>query len=49
MGEDLVGYFSNAEIIVGSLESAQYTIKGGVSMSTIDIFIVVGKDDSSVQ
>lgn len=47
MGEDLLQYFNNATIIVGSLETSQYTIISG-SMATIDIIIVIGNDDSTV-
>lgn len=44
MGEDLAEYFQNATIEVGSLSS-------GIDVSTtdVDIFIVVGKNDSTVQ
>lgn len=48
MGEDLLEYFNGATIVVGSLETAQYTIKSG-TMSTVDIFIVIGSNDSAVQ
>ncbi len=44
MGEDLAEYFQNAAIEVGSLSS-------GIDVSTtdVDIFIVVGKNDSTVR
>ncbi len=48
MGEDLVSYFNGATIVVGSLESSSYTIKSG-SLATIDIFIVIGSNDSTVR
>lgn len=48
MGEDLLQYFNDAVIVVGTIESSQYTIKSG-SMSTIDIFVVIGSNDSTVQ
>lgn len=48
MGEDLLEYFNGATIVVGSIESSQYVIKSG-SLSTIDIFIVIGSNDSTVQ
>lgn len=48
MGEDLVTYFNGATIVVGTLDSSAYVIKSG-SLSQIDIFIVIGSSDSSVQ
>lgn len=48
MGEDLKAYFSDATIVVGSLDASQYTIIKG-SLSTIDIFIVIGSSDTTVQ
>ena len=48
MGEDLLMYFDNATIVVGTLEASQYVIKSG-SMSSVDIFIVIGSNDSTVQ
>ncbi len=48
MGEDLKAYFSDATIVVGSLETSQYTVIKG-SLSTIDIFIVIGSSDTTVQ
>jgi len=49
MGEDLLGYFNGATIEVGKLESSAYTIMGGSSLGSIDIFIVIGSNDSTVQ
>lgn len=48
MGEDLLQYFNGATIVVGSLESSQYTIISG-SISTVDIFVVIGSNDTTVQ
>ena len=48
MGEDLVQYFNDPVIVVGKLEASQYAIKNG-SMSNIDIFIVIGSNDATVQ
>lgn len=48
MGLDLLPYFTNAVVVVGSLESSQYAIKSG-SIDTVDIFIVVGSDNTTVQ
>lgn len=48
MGKDLSEYFSDAEIIVGSLNDGDYQITSG-AMTQIDIFIVVGSNDTSVQ
>ena len=44
MGEDLIEYFQDAVIEVGTLSS-------GIDVSTagVDIFIVIGKNDSTVQ
>lgn len=44
MGKDLEGYFSDATIEVGSLSS-------GIDVSTtgVEIFIVIGKNDTTVQ
>lgn len=48
MGNDLSEYFSDAEIIVGALNDGDYQITSG-SMTQIDIFIVVGNNDTTVQ
>lgn len=48
MGKDLSEYFSDAEIIVGTLNQGDYQITSG-SMTQIDIFIVVGSNDTTVQ
>ena len=48
MGEDLLQYFNDATIVVGTLEASQYTIIRG-SIPTVDIYIVIGSNDSSVQ
>ena len=48
MGNDLSEYFSDAEIIVGTLNDGDYQITSG-SMTQIDIFIVVGNNDTTVQ
>ena len=44
MGQDLIGYFTDAQIEVGSINS-------GIDVSTdgVDIFIVIGSNDTSVQ
>ncbi|MDE6627102.1 MAG: LytR C-terminal domain-containing protein [Lachnospiraceae bacterium] len=49
MGKDLAEYFSDAVISVGSLDSGNYSIKGGASMNQVDIFIVIGTNDTTVQ
>lgn len=49
MGKDLVEYFSGATIVVGPLEESSYTIKSGATVGQIDIFIVIGSNDSTVQ
>ena len=48
MGEDLLQYFSDAVIVVGELDSSQYAIKSG-SISTVDICIVIGSNDTTVR
>ena len=48
MGNDLVGYFNGASIVVGSIESSAYAVKSG-SMDHYDIYIVIGNSDTSVQ
>ncbi len=48
MGEDLLEYFNGATVVVGTLEASQYTIKSG-SLSSVDIFIVIGSNDTTVQ
>lgn len=48
MGNDLVQYFSDAVIIVGSLTAGDYQITRG-SMAQVDIFIVIGNNDTTVQ
>ncbi len=48
MGKDLSEYFSDAQITVGSLNEGDYQITSG-SMTQIDIFIVIGSNDTSVQ
>lgn len=44
MGKDLTEYFKDPEIEIGTLSS-------GIDVSTegVDIFIVIGKNDSTVQ
>lgn len=49
MGKDLAGYFNDAVISVGSIDSGNYTARGGASMDHIDIFIVIGTNDTTVQ
>lgn len=49
MGNDLAAYFNDAVVSVGSLDSANYSVKGGSSMNQIDIYIVIGSNDISVQ
>ena len=48
MGLDLLPYFTNSVVVVGSLEPSQYAIMSG-SIDTVDIFIVVGSDNTTVQ
>lgn len=49
MGKDLAEYFTDAEISVGSIDSGNYSVQGGASMDHIDIFIVIGSNDTTVQ
>ena len=49
MGNDLVGYFSDAEIQVGTPDSASYTPSSGVSLDGVEVYIVIGSNDTTVQ
>ena len=49
MGNDLVGYFSDAEIQVGTPDSASYTPSSGVSLDGVEVYIVIGSNDPTVQ
>lgn len=48
MGKDLIEYFSDAVIIVGSLSTGDYQLTKG-SSNGVDIFIVIGNNDTSIQ
>lgn len=48
MGKDLSQYFTDAVITIGSLGTSDYRLRTG-SMSTVDIFIVIGSNDTTVQ
>lgn len=49
MGNDLAEYFTDAVVSVGSVDSGNYSVQGGASMDHIDIFIVIGSNDTTVQ
>lgn len=49
MGNDLAGYFTDAVVSVGAVDSGNYSVQGGASMDHIDIFIVIGSNDTTVQ
>lgn len=49
MGKDLAEYFNDAVITVGAVDSGNYSIKGGATMNQVDIFIVIGTNDTTVQ
>ncbi|MCM1498563.1 MAG: LytR C-terminal domain-containing protein [Clostridium sp.] len=49
MGKDLAEYFNDAVITVGAVDSVSYSIKGGATMDQVDIFIVIGTNDTTVQ
>lgn len=49
MGKDLAKYFSDAVVSVDSLDAGNYTVRGGASMDHVDIFIVIGTNDTTVQ
>mgnify|MGYP002527984970 FL=1 len=49
MGNDLAEYFTDAVVSVGTLDSGNYSVQGGASMDQIDIFIVIGSNDTTVQ
>lgn len=48
MGKDLSSYFTDAVISVGLLGTSDYRLRNG-SMSQVDIFIVIGSNDTTVQ
>lgn len=48
MGNDLIQYFTDAVIIVGSLSTGDYQITRG-SANQADIYIVIGNNDISIQ
>jgi hypothetical protein len=49
MGNDLLGYFANAEIIVGTPDSASFSASSGMSADGVEVYIVVGSSDTTVQ
>jgi hypothetical protein len=49
MGNDLLGYFSDAEIVVGTPESGSFSASSGMSADGVEIYIVVGSGDTTVQ
>lgn len=49
MGNDLLQYFVDAEIIVGGVDATTYNTTGGAAASDVKIFIVIGSKDSTVQ
>lgn len=48
MGNDLVPYFTDAVVVVGTLSPGDYQITRG-SLNQVDIFIVIGSNDTTVQ
>lgn len=49
MGKDLAEYFTDAVISVKSMDSGSYTVRGGDSMDHVDIFIIIGSNDTTVR
>lgn len=49
MGNDLISYFSDAELIVGALDSGNFSPVSGVSADGVEIYIVIGDEDTTVQ
>ena len=48
MGNDLIEYFTDAVIIVGSLSTGDYQLTKG-SANEVEIFVVIGNNDTSIQ
>lgn len=49
MGNDLIEYFADAEIKVGKPDSGTYSPSSGVSLDGVEVYIVVGSNDTTVQ
>jgi len=49
MGNDLVGYFKGATIEVGKPDAGTYNLSPGASEDGVEVYIVIGTDDSTVQ
>ena len=46
---DLIEYFADAEIKVGKPDSGTYSPSSGVSLDGVEVYIVVGSNDTTVQ
>lgn len=49
MGNDLLGYFADAEIIVGTPDSASFSASSGMSADGVEVYVVIGSSDTTVQ
>lgn len=49
MGKDLADYFADAELSIGAAENGTYVQRGGANLDHIDIFIIIGSNDTTVQ
>ena len=49
MGNDLIGYFTDAVIQVGAPDSASFAPSPGVSADGVEVYIVIGSNDTTVQ
>lgn len=49
MGNDLVSYFTDAVIQVGMPESASFSPSPGVSVDGVEVYIVIGSNDTTVR
>ena len=49
MGNDLIGYFTDAVIQVGAPDSASFAPSPGVSVDDVEVYIVIGSNDTTVQ
>lgn len=49
MGNDLVSYFTDAVIQVGAPESTSFSPSPGVSVDGVEVYIVIGSNDTTVR
>lgn len=49
MGNDLTGYFTDAVVQVGTPDSGSFAPSAGVSADGVEVYIVIGSNDTTVQ